>query len=257
MSRASHRVLLANGYVLHQRPFRDSSLIIEIFARDHGRLTVFAHAARGPRSRFSALQPFQPLLLSWSGRGEAGQLTGAEPARAEPAGQDPGIDAGRLLSANLMSAFYLNELLLKLLTRHDPTPELYDHYESTLRRLKQAGDPDTALRHFEARLLELIGYGLNLEAEADTGQPVRNDGHYRFQPGVHGFVIAEPGTRDAIQGEVLRRLAGGLQFDGESELRQARALMRAALDHCLEGRPLSTRLVARELRVHARKERTG
>jgi DNA repair protein RecO (recombination protein O) len=253
MSRASSRVSLANGYVLHQRPFRDSSLIIELFARDHGRLTVFAHAARGPRSRFSALQPFQPLLLSWSGRGEAGQLTGAEPARVEPAG----VDAGRMPPAHLMSAFYLNELLLKLLTRHDPTPELYDHYESTLRRLKQAGEPDAALRHFEARLLELIGYGLNLEAEADTGQPVRIDGHYRFQPGVHGFVIAEPGARDAIQGEVLRRLAGGLQFDGESELQQARTLMRAALDHCLEGRPLSTRLVARELRAHARKERTG
>jgi DNA repair protein RecO (recombination protein O) len=247
MNRSSSRVQLARAFVLHQRPFRDSSLIVEVFARDYGRFTVFAHAARRQRSRFAVLQPFQALLLSWSGRGEAAALTAAENA----------AEALVLPAARLMSAFYLNELLIKLLTRHDPYPELFDHYLATLTRLSQEQATDALLRQFEARLLEFIGYGLNLDAEADTGRPVRADGHYHFRPGVHGFVIAEPGSSGAIHGNVLRRLAAGAEFEGDAELRQARSLMRAALDHCLEGRELSTRTVARSLRNYPRRERTA
>jgi DNA repair protein RecO (recombination protein O) len=247
MSRSSHRVQLARAYVLHQRPFRDSSLIVEIFAREHGRMTVFARAARGPRSRFALLQPFRALLLSWSGRGEAPQLSGAENAGS----------ALPLPAARLMSAFYLNELLLKLLTRHDPHPELFDQYEMTLSQLGQRPFADASLRQFEARLLEFIGYGLNLAAEADTGYPVRGDAYYHFQPGVHGVVIAAPGSSGAIGGAVLQRLASGSGFDSAAELRQARSLMRAALDHCLEGRELSTRTVARSLLNYPRRERTS
>jgi len=247
MSRASQRVQLTRAYVLHQRPFRDSSLIVEVFAREHGRMTLFARAARGPRSRFALLQPFRALLLSWSGRGEAPALTAAENAGALPL----------LPAARLMSAFYLNELLLKLVTRHDPHPELFDQYEATLALLGQPQPSDASLRQFEARLLEFIGYGLNLAAEADTGRPVREAAFYQFQPGVHGFVIAEPGSSGAIGGGVLQRLALGAGFDSDAELRQARALMRAALDHCLEGRELHTRTVARSLLNYPRRERTG
>lgn len=247
MSRASHRVQLARAYVLHQRPFRDTSLIVEIFARDYGRMTVFARAARGPRSRFAVLQPFRALLLSWSGRGEAPQLTGAENAEHLPA----------LPAARLMSAFYLNELLLKLVTRHDPHPQLFDQYDATLAQLRAHLCADAPLRQFEARLLEFIGYGLNLAAEADTGHPVRSEAFYHFQPGVHGFVIAEPGSSGAIGGSVLQRLALGDGFDSDTELRQARSLMRAALDHCLEGRELHTRAVARSLLNYPRRERAS
>src|SRR5215472_17488080 len=156
MSRSVQRVQLARAYVLHQRPFRDTSLIVEAFARDYGRLTLFAHGARGPRSRFTALQPFRPLLLSWSGRGEAPALAAAESAEAPPA----------LAATQLLSGFYLNELLLKLLTRGDPHPELFDLYEATLAELRSAATAEAALRLFEARLLGFIGYGLNLAAEA-------------------------------------------------------------------------------------------
>jgi DNA repair protein RecO (recombination protein O) len=238
---------LARAYVLHQRPYRDSSLIVEVFAREHGRMTVFARAARGPRTRFALLQPFRPLLLSWSGRGEAPQLTGAEDAAGPPA----------LPAACLMSAFYLNELLLRLVTRHDPHPELFDQYEATLAQLRQQAGAEISLRRFEARLLELIGYGLNLSSEADTGYPVRGEAYYHFQPGVHGVVIAEPGSAGAIGGQVLQRLAGGDGFENDAELRQARSLMRAALDHCLEGRELNTRAVARSLLHYPRRERSG
>jgi DNA repair protein RecO (recombination protein O) len=246
MTRSGSRVQLARTWVLHQRPFRDSSLIVEVFAREHGRLTVFAHGVRGPRSRFAVLQPFRPLLMSWSGRGDAAQLTGAEgagPACALPA-------------ARLMSAFYLNELLVKLLTRHDPYPQLFDQYELTLAQLVVQAQAESPLRQFEARLLEFIGYGLNLDAEADTGRPVSSDSYYHFEPGVHGFVVAEPGSSGAIHGGVLRRLAQGEGFAAEDEQSQARALMRAALDHCLEGRELRTRTVARALQNYSRRERS-
>ena len=253
MSRNAQRVQLARAYVLHQRPFRDSSLIVEVFAREHGRMTLFARAARGPRSRFALLQPFCALLLSWSGRGEAPALTGAENAEGAPA----------LPAQQLMSAFYLNELLLKLVARHDPHPRLFDQYEATLAQLRGVkaaevvSSAEAALRQFEARLLEFIGYGLELAAEADTGQPVRGDAYYHFQPGVHGVVIAEPGSPGCIGGSVLQRLATGSGIEGDAQLRQARALMRAALDHCLEGRELHTRAVARSLLNYPRRERSG
>jgi len=256
MSRSAQRVQLARGYVLHQRPFRDSSLIVEVFARDYGRMTLFARAARGPHSRFAALQPFQALLLSWSGRGEAPQLTGAESLDA----LQPSLPA-----AHLMSGFYLNELLLTLTTRHDPHPELFDQYAATLMQLAQPASADTVLRRFEARLLEFIGYGLNLAAEADTGRPVRAEAHYHFRPGVHGFVLADADAEGAIAGHVLQGLAAAAILESpataataltsESDLRQARVLMRAAIDHCLEGRQLRTRLVARSLASFSRRER--
>ncbi len=250
MSRSAQRVQLTRAYVLHQRPFRDSSLIVEVFAREYGRMTVFARAARGPRSRFAALQPFRTLLLSWSGRGEAPQLTGAESTDALQPPPPPG---------QLMSAFYLNELLLKLTTRHDPHPELFDQYGLTLAQLCQGLSADRSLRQFEARLLDFIGYGLNLAAEADTGRPVRADAHYHFRPGVHGVVLASaPGDDNgggAIAGHVLQGLASATGLTSDADLRQARALMRTAIDHCLEGRELRTRVVARSLFSYPRKER--
>jgi DNA repair protein RecO (recombination protein O) len=241
MSRSAHRVLLTRGHVLHRQVYRDTSLIVELFTRDYGRLTVFARGARGPRPRFGALQPFHPLLLSWSGRGEAPQLAGAEvaePALALPAGQ-------------LMSAFYLNELLLKLTTRHDPNAELYDSYAVALRGLR-AGDPiEPLLRRFEKRLLDLIGYGLDLTTEVDTGRPVRAEGQYCFHGG-RGVIAVEGPAAQAqavplIAGHVLLRLAAEEVLTAETDLRQARSLMRSALDHCLEGRELRTRRVARSM----------
>ena len=115
MSRAARRVQLAEGYVLHHRPYRDSSRIIEVFTREHGRLTLFARGVRGPKSRLApVLQPFRRLLLSFVlGRGDAAQLTGAELADAA---------AATPRAETLMSAYYLSELLLKLTERLDAQP---------------------------------------------------------------------------------------------------------------------------------------
>jgi DNA repair protein RecO (recombination protein O) len=235
MTRSTRRVELTHGYLLHHRPWRDSSRILEVFTREFGRLTLFARAVRGPSARLApVLQPFQPLLLSWSGRGEAPQLTGAERAR----------HAAALPRERLMAGFYLNELLMKLTTRHDPQPELFDHYDAALDGLRgEALEP--ALRLFEKRLLDVLGYGLNLATEARTGAHLVAGEYYHYRPAL-GFVAAARGSAGALAGDSLLKLARE-SLSGQQELEDARRVLQAALGACLEGRPLSTRAVARAM----------
>jgi DNA repair protein RecO (recombination protein O) len=258
MSTGRTRAQLACGFLLHQRPYRDSSLILELFVRDHGRLSAFAHGARGPRSRFAVLQPFRPLLLSWSGRGESPTLSAAEDALAPP----PPFPPERILSA-----FYLNELLLKLTVPHDPQPELYAHYATTLARLRALEPLDAVLRHFEKHLLDLLGYGNDLRCEAG-GRAVAADAYYHFRPGaglwpaVAGEVGGKGGGTGTdtgagaglVQGRVLLALAADEALADAEGRRQARLVLRAALDHCLDGRELRARTVAHAV---ARMERSA
>jgi DNA repair protein RecO (recombination protein O) len=244
MSAEARRVQLASAYLLHQRPYRDTGRILEVFAREHGRLSLFARGVRGPRTPLAAvLQPFQLLLLSWQGRGEAGQLTAAE---------CPGYEAP-LPAGSLMGAFYLSELLLKLTIRHDPQPELFDDYRGTLQGLRAGGALAPHLRVFEKRLLETIGYGLDLATEAETGRPIEAHRHYQFRPS-QGLVVAPAGSSDTLSGASLLSLAAEELADAAA-LEDARRLLRAALAQCLEGRPLNTRAVAKA--VVRRQFKTG
>jgi DNA repair protein RecO (recombination protein O) len=240
MSALPRRVELAAGYILHHRPWRDTSRILEVLTREYGRLTLFARGVRAPAAKLGpVLQPFQPLLLSWSGRGEAPRLTGAE--RAGSAAALPG--------ACLMAAFYLNELLLRLTTRHDPQPLLFDHYHGTLERLRAGTPLEPALRVFEKRLLALVGYGLDLATEARDGAPLEPDGYYDFRP-EQGLVPVAARTPGALAGRSLLAL-NEERLSGARELADARRLLQAALGACLEGRPLATRAVARSMRRKA------
>jgi len=230
MSRSVRRIELTPGYVLHHRPWRDTSRILEVLTREHGRLTLFARGVRGPSARLAAvLLPFQRLLLSWSGRGEAPNLTGAERAATGPA----------LPARTLLAAFYLNELLLKLTTRHDAQPELFDHYDLTLERLRTGAALEPCLRVFEKRLLEVLGYGLDF-----TG--IEPEGRYEFRSGL-GLVPARPPVGPALCGQSLLSLAAET-LSGARELEDARRLLQMALAACLEGRPLATRAVAKSMR---------
>jgi DNA repair protein RecO (recombination protein O) len=240
MSRSLRRVALTPGYLLHHRPWRDTSRILEVLTREHGRLTLFARGVRAPRARLGpVLQPFQLLLLSWSGRGEAPQLTAAE--RAAPEAPLPGNC--------LLAAFYLNELLLRLTARHDAQPELFDHYHDTLGRLRSGTALEPCLRIFEKRLLEVLGYGLDLALEAHSGRPLEPDGYYDFRPGV-GLLPAHARGARALSGRALLGLARG-SLSGARELADARRLLQAALSACLEGRPLATRAVAKSMKRRA------
>ena len=237
MSPRSRRVALTPGYLLHHRPWRDTSRILEVLTREHGRLTLFARGVRGPRAKLAAvLQPFQLLLLSWSGAGEAAQLTGAERA----------LTPVPLSQPCLLAGFYLNELLLKLTTRHDALPELFDQYHATLEQLRGGAALAPALRLFEKRLLEVLGYGLDLATEARSGLPIRPDAYYEFHPGL-GLLPARAGAARALCGQSVLSLACE-QLPGEREIEDARRLLQAALAACLEGRPLATPLVARAMK---------
>lgn len=225
---ARERVSLEPAYVLHHREYRDTSRILDVFTQRHGRLTLFARGARGPKSKLAPLlMPFRALFLSWTGRGDAAQLIGAE-ADGE---------ALPLAHKHLMPAFYLNELVINLTTRHDPQPHLFEDYARALRRLCVEAQPEAALRIFEKRLLESIGYGLELDVVPES--------HYQYRPSQGLYEVREdmPG---AYAGRTLLALREE-SLDDAQTLDVARRLLRQALDHCLEGRELRTRDVARSM----------
>lgn len=241
MSRAIRRVELVPAFVLHHRPYRDTSRIVEILTRDHGRLTLFARGVRGGRKGLaSLLQPFRPLLVSFSGRGEAAQLTGVEPAA------DARFDGTGLPAPHVMSGFYLNELVLRLTHRDDAQASLYEAYGEALAGLVRTRAPEAILRVFEKRLLEAAGYGVDLFSDCRTGDAVEPERFYVFKP-AEGLTVAGAEAPGAVSGRALRALAGET-FDAEGDLDAARRVMRAALDHCLEGRELATRVVARAMK---------
>ncbi len=234
------RIQLTPGFVLHERPYRDTSALLELFTREHGRVGMVARGLRSQKSRLRGeLQPFSPLLLSWQARGELGTLTGAE---RQPGGAPLAGDA-------LFSAWYLNELLMRLLPRHDAHPQLFDAYAAALARLAEdSGAPAPVLRLFEKRLLQELGYGLVFEHDVESGEPVRPDCHYdyrletgpvRVPPGqAGGFVF--PGT--SLLGMAQER------FEDERVQKDAKRLMRAALKLYLGDKPLKTRQVLESLR---------
>ena len=234
MTTHPRRVLLAPGYILHHRPYRDTSRILEVLVRDHGRMTLFARGVRGPKPRFGGvLQPFDLLLLSFQVGREAGQLTGVESAEGAPA----------LPAGSLMAGFYLNELLLKLTTRHDPIAEVFEDYRRALDGLRSGATVEAVLRIFEKRLLEAVGYGVDLTSEARTGKAIEAAGFYRFQAS-QGLIPARQGDAEAVAGSSVFALARE-ELGEERALADARKLMKAVLAERLEGKELVTRRVAR------------
>lgn len=239
MTRPSRRILLQPAFLLHQRPYRDTGRILDLLARDHGRVTLFARGVRRAGSPFlPVLQPFNRLLVSWSGRGEAGQFMHAE---------FDGAVAG-LPPACLMSGFYLNELLLRLLAHHDAMAGMFDLYDGALAALKAGENEARTLRVFEKRLLEGLGYGLTLDREAVSGSAVDPASAYRFHQDlglrrVDG--VADGGL--VFSGTSLLALARE-ELDDPAVRADARRLLREAIEHCLDGRELKSREVARAVR---------
>ena len=233
---SGRRVWLAPAYLLHQYAYRDTSRILEVFTREHGRLTLFARGVNGAKSGLrGVLRPFQRLLVSWTGRSEACQLSGAE------------IDGTltNLAGERLMSGFYLNELLLKLTERCDPHPEIFDAYARCIGALAGGEAEEAALRRFEKRLLDNLGYGLELARTAD-GKPVSIESYYRFavERGPQPCVAEAPG---AVYGRSLADLDAET-FEDARSLRDAKRVLRTALDACLDGRALKSREVMLAMR---------
>ena len=240
---AVRRVELAEAWVLHSRPFRETSLIVEAFSRQFGRVGLVARGGRRPRSALTlAALPFRPLLLSWSGRGELATLTAAESAPgqaplAPPAGE------------SLLAAMYLNELLLRLTRREDPHPELFGHYSQALGELCSGCALAPALRRFELQLLASLGFGLNLESDIE-GRALAPDSVYCYRL-EQGAAVLPSGARSGeamnFSGAELLGIGSG-DWDNGDTRGAARRLLGTAIDFYLEGKPLNTRRVFAAMR---------
>ena len=227
------------GFILHTYPFKETSVVAEVFTRSHGRVALIARGARRPTSALRGLmQPFTPLLLSWFGKSELKTLHAAEWQGGLTAPQ------GRAL----MCGFYLNELLLRLLARGDAHELLYDRYADTLDQLAgeaRGTDYERILRHFEKNLLSEIGYGATFDVDADSGTPIEAGVRYVFQP-ERGALRARGQPGCPVSGQTLIDLAAG-RFEQPATLVEAKTLMRTLINHTLGAKPLYTRQLLREL----------
>lgn len=223
-------VLLEPVFVLHHRPYQNSSLIVDFFSLHHGRVSAVARSARGPKSRFKGyLQLFSPLLASWRGKRELMNLNHLELT---------GLPY-QLAGESLWCAFYLNELLLRLLPKDDPYPEVFIDYQDTLKALEVAiNGVSPPLRRFEKRLLDRLGYGLSFSQinSAESYQWLPEQGFSCCDPAQSGGFVFSGRSLLALQLE---------QWEHPEDLSAAKRLLRAMLAQHLGPRPLKSRELLR------------
>jgi DNA repair protein RecO (recombination protein O) len=242
--RKDMRVNLQPAYVMHSRPYRDSSALLDVFTAEYGRVSMVARGTRRPSRRGSGvalLQPFVPLLLSFSGRSELKTLIATEPAQ--------GLFG--LRGERMFSGMYLNELLVRLLHRNDAHPALFAAYDLALKGLAGNNAADAVLRGFEFSLLDELGYGFELGADGVSGQPIQATLWYRFAPGV-GLVVCHDIAAcptAAFAGSDLLVMASG-EYGGAVRL-IAKRLLREALAEHLGDAPLRSRELFRIAGVRA------
>ena len=225
------------AFVLHSYPYRETSLLLEVFARGFGRVSMVARAARSPRSALrGVLLGFQPLALSWFGKGEVRTL-----ARAEWIGGAP-----RLKGEALMCGFYVNELLLRLLPREDPHDALFTRYRGALEQLASHGESASALRSFERALLKELGYAMTLDRDSASGSAIDPARTYRYEPERGPVEVNGAAADTVVSGRTLLDMGRDDYADPRTQ-QEAKALMRALLDHRLEFQPLKSRRIFRDL----------
>lgn len=232
------RSAILSGWLLHSRPFRDTSLLLDFLTLEQGRVSAIARGARTQKGKGrSMLQPFVPLRLALTGNHELRTLQSCEAAA-------PSL---LLQGERLFAGFYLNELLVKLLHGHEPEPLVYQAYAQTIAGLAGAPDVEPLLRQFELRLLDALGYGLQFDHDADSGEPLDEAGWYYLQAD-SGFVrqLQAPVTEaEALQsglypGIELRRIAEA-DFTADSTRKQAKRLLRQVLHQHLGGKEIASR----------------
>ena len=228
---------LSPAFVLHSRPYRESSLLVDLLTRDAGRICLVARGARkSRRSGTQRLQPFVPLQVGWRGRGELPTLAGVE-------AEGPALLAHG--SRTALVALYLNELLLRLTAREDPHPVLFASYYQALLTLAQ-DIVEPALRRFEMALLNELGYGLQLHNAADTGEPVVAEHYYRYDLETGPVAEQKVPAAGLVSGDTLLALAADA-LTTPQHLREAKSLLSRVVGQHLGSRPLQTRELLREL----------
>lgn len=233
----STRVKEQPGFVLHQYVYKESSLILDVFTRDYGRIALVAKGAKRQNSQLRAvLQTFQPLMLNWNGKSELRNLVSAEWVGGMPP----------LAQSDLLYGFYINELIIKLTAREDPYPVLFDHYTKALTQIAKTGEAQKALRQFELAILKEIGVAADLSVDVKCGSPIDPQEIYVVDP--------EGGPRLATIDDTHPRILGKTLIDMVNEdyrdpltQNQSKLLMRSLLSHHLGGAPIQTRQVLIDL----------
>jgi len=234
---ATRRVQQQPAFVLHHRPFRDTSQLLDVISREHGKITLVARGSRSAKSKLrGVLRPFQALRLSWFVRSDLGTLTGAE---IDSAPLSLGGDA-------LLSAYYVNELVLNFLHRHDPQPEIFDVYSQTITALAHSEELAANLRVFEMELLRLLGYALNLDYDANLHEPIEEGRFYDYRVDQGPVSVSRSEGAMVFAGASLRGIAES-RFDDPAVLRDAGRLLREVIRHHLDGRELKSRKVLLDL----------
>ena len=231
------RILDQPGFVLHSRPYKETSLVVDLLTRDHGRIAVVAKGAKRPHSQLrSVLQTFQPLQIGWSGRSELRTLVAADWV----GGMLP------LEKAALLCGFYLNELLIKFLMRDEPHVALFDHYVSTLNQLAHNEPAAIVLREFELSLLRESGLIGDLAVCTKTRESVQPSSDYIVDPELGARPALACDTIPKIMGQTLIDMQRG-DYSNPLTQFQSKILMRFLLSHHLHGIPLNTRQILIDL----------
>lgn len=219
------------AFVLHGRPYSETSLLLDLFTENEGRVRVLAKGARARRSSLKGcLQPFTPLLVRWGGRGEVKTLRSAEPVSL----------ALPLSGVMLYSGLYVNELLSRVLEHETDYSALFFDYLQCLQQLASlSASPEPALRRFELSLLAYLGYGVDFLHCAGSGEPVSDTMTYRYRE-EKGFIASLVVDNSSFTGYELRALAAR-EFPDIQTLRAAKRFTRMALKPYLGGRPLKSR----------------
>lgn len=228
------RVHQEPSFIVHHYDYTETSLLLEILTRNYGRVGVIAKGARRSRSGRRALfNPFSPLLLSWSGRGELAVLTEIE-ANGSPL---------NLKGEATFCGFYVNELLLRLLHRHDAHEALFEGYQRCLQALQSGKANDVALRIFEVLMLQELGYGLVLDRDTVANMPIQADLTYEYfaDSGPRRLNAGESARQGIeVRGATLLALAAG-DLGEARVLKELKLLTRYVLKHHLGDRPLNSR----------------
>lgn len=224
------------AFVLHTYPYLETSLLVETFTRNFGRVPVVAKGAKRPKSALrGVLRAFQPLLLSWGGKSELRTLYKAEWQGGQPPLQGIGLICG----------FYLNELLVRLLHRNDPHEHLFEYYQKALAELSTLDDYIPVLRGFEQRMLQELGYALTLNHDVASGKPIEPDREYSYEI-ERGPLHVNPEHGLPILGKTLLDMERG-DYSAALTRQQSKTLMRYILNYYLGDQPLYTRQLLKEL----------
>jgi DNA repair protein RecO (recombination protein O) len=226
------KVELTPCYILHRRDYSESSLILDVFSREHGRINLIAKGAkRNKKQQGVSHNLYQKYLISWVAKSDLGTLTDIEPVSM----------SNTLKSDLVLTGFYMNEILLRLLHKHESHPELFDSYESSINSLVKNASEHTVLRYYEKTLLQALGYGIILDHEIESGESIDEAEKYYYKLD-HGPVLesSKSGLGISVMGKTLLELEGESLSDLDN-INEAKMLLRVLLDQHLGDKPLASR----------------